>query len=251
MTQGSKGDTHFPLSSDCVPPDGVDASLPYLGASMQSLEGKVRAAEEAVPSLALLRARAEALRLSGAVGVVDAWGKKQRQGILEAASAKARAHFAEARSKAIYGHMLNGLANVAGEARFLALRARLYAHTEDVSHQIARFEALSRALERSTEAIGTPNMASRQFREVSFAFTSRLERLEADVEEIVAAEDCSGNSGQGLSDQFKTLEECRRSVVAPQGDLERLGDPEPAVHEEEEPAAAWEAVGRPSQAGEF
>ena len=202
--------------------DGGAMAMPRLAAAVQSLEDEVRTAEQAVPSLALLRARAEALRLARAVGAADAWGQTQRQLFCEAAVAETRAEFERAKAKreAIYGHVLNALANVAQETRFLALRARLSGHFEDVSHQIARFEALSRALEGGGEAPGGSLATSRRFREIRDILTSRLERLEADVEEAIAAEDCSRDARRDWADQFQTLEDCRRSVAALQGNLE-------------------------------
>ena len=205
--------------------DSDAAALPRLAAAVQSLEDEVLAAEQAVPSLALLRAKAEALRLARAVGAADAWGQTELQGSREAAAAKARAGFEETKAKreVIYGHVLNALANVAQETRFLALRARLSDHVVEVSHQIARFEALSRALEGGGEAADGSLATSRRFREIRLNLASRLERLEADVEEAIADEDSSGNAERDWADQFQTLEDCRRSVAALQGNLKGGG----------------------------
>jgi len=230
--------------TDDGPGSGSGGGIPYIAAAVQDLEAEVRAAEAAMPSLALLRARAVAAQLARAARAEDAWGKAPRQSALEAAAECEYENRAKVRAKrdAIRGHVLNALANVATEADFLALRAKLSDHTDEISHQINRFEAMARVLEGDSETEGALFATAEHFRGLRLAMSARLERLEADVSEAAAAAAAAAGVGDEMSSdgarpraweaQFQTLEDCRMTVAALQGEIAFLGSLTPSEPEE-------------------
>ena len=230
--------------TDDGPGSGNGDGLSYIAAAVQDLEAEVRAAEAATPSLALLRARAVAAQLARAARAEDAWGRAPRQSALEAAAECEHENRAKVRAKrdAIRGHVLNALANVATEADFLALRAKLSDHTDEISHQINRFEAMARVLEGASETEGASIATAEHFRGLRLAMSARLERLEADVSEAAAAAAAAAEVGDKMSSdgarpraweaQFQTLEDCRMTVAALQGEIACLCSLTPSEPEE-------------------
>ena len=233
-----------PFSTADGPVSGNGGGLPYIAAAVQDLEAEVRAAEAATPSLALFRASAVAAQLARAARAADAWGRAPRQSALESAAECEQENRAKVRAKrdAIRGHVLNALANVTQEADFLALRAKLSDHTDEISHQIHRFEAMARVIEGAWETEGASIATAAHFRGLRLAMSARLERLEADVTEAAAAAAAAAGVGDGMcrdgprprawEAQFRTLDDCRTTVAALQGEIARLSSLTPSEPEE-------------------